>query len=103
MGFIDIRISDSCNLEIGEYCPSPTLMESTNIDDPYAMVSKTDLQPSSSTPLTTQIHYVAPVSQYFLLMDINGVLISTFFGMVGKEKVNSMDIQVWDGQRDFLL
>ena len=41
--------------------------------------------------------------QYFLLMDINGVLISTFFGMVGKEKMNSMHTRVRDGLKDFLF
>jgi hypothetical protein len=89
-GFIDVRISDSRDLEDGEYRPTSTLKVSPNLDDPYAMVPETQRQPSSSTALPAQLPQIAPLSQYFLLMDINGILLATHFGIIGKEKVNSM-------------
>jgi hypothetical protein len=36
-------------------------------------------------------------------MDINGVLLATYFGTIRKEKANSMHTRVRDGLRDFLL
>jgi hypothetical protein len=36
-------------------------------------------------------------------MDINGVLLATFFGIIGKEKINSMHTRVREKLRDFLL
>jgi hypothetical protein len=36
-------------------------------------------------------------------MDINGVLLATYFGAIGKEKVNSMHTRVRDKLRDNLL
>jgi hypothetical protein len=89
-GFIDVRISDSRDLEDGEYRSTPALMVSVDLDDPYAMVPENQGQPSSNTALPARLPQVPPLSQYFLLMDINGVLLATYFGIIGKEKVNSM-------------
>jgi hypothetical protein len=93
-GFIDVRILDSRDLEDGEYLPTPTPQVFPDLDDPYAIVHDPLRQPSSSTPLPARLPQVAPLSQYFLLMDINGVLLATFFGIIGKEKVNSMHTRV---------
>jgi hypothetical protein len=89
-GFVDVRIADSRDLEDGEYLPTPTPQVFPDLDDPYAIVLDPPRQPSSSTPLPARLPQVAPLLQYFLLMDINGVLLATFFGIIGKEKVNSM-------------
>jgi hypothetical protein len=102
-GFIDVRISDSRDLEDGEYHPTPAPEVSADLDDPYAMVPETQRQPSSTTPLPARLPQVAPLSQYFLLMDINGILLATHFGIIGKEKVKSMHTQVRDGLREFLV
>jgi hypothetical protein len=101
--FIDMRISDSRDLEDGEYCPTPAPKVSADLDDPYAMVPETQRQPSSSKPLPARLTQVAPLSQYFLLIDINGVLLATHFGIIGKEKVKSMHTRVRDGLREFLV
>ena len=61
------------------------------------------LNPSSSTPLPARLPQVAPLSQYFLLMNINGVLLATYFGIIGNKKVKSMHTQVRDGLREFLV
>jgi hypothetical protein len=37
-GFIDVRISDSRDLEDGEYHPTPAPKVSADLDNPYAMV-----------------------------------------------------------------
>jgi hypothetical protein len=37
-GFIDVRISDSRDLEDGEYLPTPAPKVSADLDDPYAIV-----------------------------------------------------------------
>jgi hypothetical protein len=103
MGFIDVHISDSRDVEEGEYRPTPTPMVSADLDDPYAMVPETQRQPSSSTPLLAWLPQVAPLSQYFLLMDVNGILLATHFGIIGKEKVKSMHTRVRDGLREFLV
>jgi hypothetical protein len=103
MGFVDVRISDSRDLEDGEYLPTPAPQVFPDLDDPYAIVPDLPRQPSSSTPLPARLPQVAPLSQYFLLMDINGVLLATFFGIIGKEKVNSMHTRVREKLRDFLL
>jgi hypothetical protein len=102
-GFIDVRISDSRDLEDGEYLPTPALQVSADLDDPYAIVSEPQRQPSSSTPLPTRLPQVAPLSQYFLLMDINGILLATYFGIIGKEKINSMHTRVREKLREFLV
>jgi hypothetical protein len=102
-GFINMHISDSRDLEDGEYRPTPAPKVSADLDDPYAMVPKTQRQPSSSTPLPARLPQVAPLSQYFLLMDINGVLLATHFGIIGNEKVKSMHTRVRDGLREFLV
>jgi hypothetical protein len=54
-GFIDVCISDSCDLEDGEYCLTPAPKVSADLDDPYAMVPETQRQPSSSTPLLARL------------------------------------------------
>jgi hypothetical protein len=69
----------------------------------YAMVPETQRQPSSSTSLPVRLPQVVPLSQYFLLMDINGILLATHFGIIGKEKVKSMHTRVRDGLREFLV
>jgi hypothetical protein len=102
-GFIDVRISDSHDLEVGEYLPSPAPKVSPNLDNPYAIVPNPQRQPSFSTPLPAQLPQVAPLSQYFLLMDINDVFLATFFGIIGKEKVNSMHTRVREKLREFLV
>jgi hypothetical protein len=102
-GFIDIRISDSRDLEDGEYLPTPTPQVSADLDNPYAIVPETQRQPSSNTPLPARLPQVAPLSQYFLLMDINGVLLATYFGIIGKEKVNSIHTRVREKLREFLV
>jgi hypothetical protein len=102
-GFIDVRISDSRDLEDGEYLPTPALQVSTDLDDPYAIVPEPQRQPSSSTPLPARLPQVAPLSQYFLLMDINGILLATYFGIIEKEKVNSMHTRVREKLREFLV
>jgi hypothetical protein len=38
MGFIDVRISDSRDLEDGEYLPTPAPQVFPDLDDPYANV-----------------------------------------------------------------
>jgi hypothetical protein len=101
--FIDVRISDSRDLEDDEYRPTPAPKMSADLDDPYVMVPETQRQPSSNTPLSTRLPQVAPLSQYFLLMDINDILLATQFGIIGKEKVNSMHTRVRDGLREFLV
>jgi hypothetical protein len=103
MGFIDVFILDSRDLEDGEYRPTPAPKVSADLNDPYAMVPETQRQPSSSTPLPARLPQVAPLSQYFLLMDINGVLLATHFGIIGKEKVRSIHTQARDGLREFLV
>jgi hypothetical protein len=103
MGFIDVRISDSHDLEDGEYLPTPAPQVFPDLDDPYAIVPDPQRKPSSSTPLPARLPQVAPLSQYFLLMDINGVLLATYFGAIGKEKVNSMHTRVRNKLREFLL
>jgi hypothetical protein len=102
-GFIDVCISNSHDLEDGEYLPTPASQVFLDLDDPYAIVPDPPRQPSSSTPLPARLPQVAPLSQYFLLMDINGVLLATFFGIIGKEKVNSMHTRVREKLREFLL
>jgi hypothetical protein len=102
-GFIDVRISDSRDLEDGEYLRTPALQVFLDLDDPYAIVPNPQRQPSSSTPFPARLPQVAPLSQYFLLMDINGVLLATFFGTIGKEKVNSMHTRMREKLREFLL
>jgi hypothetical protein len=102
-GFIDVRISDSRDLEDGEYLPTLAPKVSADLDDLYAMVPEPQRQPSSSTPLPARLPQVAPLSQYFLLMDINGILLATHFGIIGKEKVNSMHIRVREKLREFLV
>jgi hypothetical protein len=102
-GFIDVCISDSRDLEVGEYLPSPAPEVSPDLDNPYTIVPDPQRQPSSSTPLPARLPQVAPLSQYFLLMDINGVLLATFFGIIRKEKVNSMHTRVREKLREFLL
>jgi hypothetical protein len=74
LGFIDVRISNSRDVEEGEYRPTPTPKVSADLIDPYAMVLETQRQPSSSTPLLVRLFQVTPLSQYFLLMNVNGVL-----------------------------
>jgi hypothetical protein len=103
MEFIDMRISDSRDLEEGDYRPTPTPKVFADLDDPYAMVPETQQQPSSSTPFLTRLPQVAPLSQYFLFMDVNRVLLATHFGIIGKEKVKSMHTRVRDGLREFLV
>jgi hypothetical protein len=61
-GFIDVRISDSRDLEDGEYCPTPAPKVSADFDDPYAMVPETQRQPSSNIPLPAWLPQVAPLS-----------------------------------------
>jgi hypothetical protein len=102
-GFIDVRISDSHDLEDGEYLPTLAPQVFPDLDDLYAIVRDPQRQPSSSTPLPARLPQVAPLSQYFPLMDINGVLLATYFGTIGKEKVNSMHTRVRDKLREFLL
>jgi hypothetical protein len=102
-GFIDVRISDSRDLEDGEYHPTPALTVSADLDDPYAMVPENQQQPSSSTAPPARLPQVPPLSQYFLLMDINGVLLATYFGIIGKEKVNSIHTRVREKLREFLV
>jgi hypothetical protein len=102
-GFVDVRIADSRDLEDGEYLPTPAPQVFPDLDDPYAIVPDRPRQPSSSTPLPARLPQVAPLSQYFLLMDINGVLLATFFGIIGKEKVNSMHTRMREKLRDFML
>jgi hypothetical protein len=102
-GFIDVRISDSRDLEDGEYLPTPAPQVFPDLDDPYAIVPDPPWQPSSSTPLPARLPQVAPLSQYLLLMDINGILLATFFGIIGKEKVNSMHTRGREKLREFLL
>jgi hypothetical protein len=76
---------------------------SVDLNDPYAMVPKTQRQPSSSTTLPARLPQVAPLLQYFFLMDVNGVLLATHFGIIGKEKVKSTHTGVRDGLREFLF
>jgi hypothetical protein len=102
-GFIDVCISDSRDLEDGEYCPTSAPKVSADLNDPYAMVPETQRQPSSNTALPARLPQVAPLSQYFLLMDINGVLLATYFGIIGKEKVNSMHTRVREKLKEFLV
>jgi hypothetical protein len=102
-GFIDMRISDSRHLEDKEYHPTPAPTVSVDLDDPYAMVPENQRQPSSNTALPARLPQVPPLSQYFLLMDINGVLLATYFGIIEKEKVNSMHTRVREKLREFLL
>jgi hypothetical protein len=102
-GFIDVRISDSRDFEDGEYRPKLAPTVSADLDDPYAMVPENQRQPSSSTALPARLPQVPPLSQYFLLMDINSVLLATYFGIIGKEKVNSMHTRVREKLREFLL
>jgi hypothetical protein len=54
MGFLDVRISDSHDLEDGEYFPTPAPQVSADLDDSYAIVPEPQRQPSSSTPLPAQ-------------------------------------------------
>ena len=82
-GFIDMHILDSCDLKDGEYCPTPALKVFADLDDLYVMVPKTQRQPSSSTPFPARFPQVAILSQYFLFMDINDVLLATHFGIIG--------------------
>jgi hypothetical protein len=89
-GFIDVRILDSRDLEDGEYRPSPIPTVSADLNDPYAMVPENQRQPSSSTALPAGLPQVPPLSQYFVFMDINGILLATYFGIIGKEKINCM-------------
>jgi hypothetical protein len=98
-----VRILDSCDKEEGEYRRIPAPNVSADLDDPYAMVPETQRQPSSSTPLSARLPQVAPLSQYFLLMDVNNVLLATYFGIIGKEKVKSTHTRVRDGLREFLV
>jgi hypothetical protein len=37
-GFVDVRISDSRDLEDGEYLPTPAPQVFPDLDDPYAIV-----------------------------------------------------------------
>ena len=46
---------------------------------------------------------VAPLPQCFLIMNVNGVLLATYNGQIGKEKVPSHHTQVRDKFRDFLV
>jgi hypothetical protein len=94
---------DSCDVEEDEYHPTPAPKVSADLDNPYVMVPETQKQASSSTPLPAWLPQVAPLSQYLLLMDINGVLLATFFGIIGKEKVKLTHTRVRDGLREFLV
>jgi hypothetical protein len=102
-GFIDMRISDSRDLEDDEYHPTPAPTVSADLDDPYAMVPENQRQPSSNTALPARLPQIPPLSQNFLFMDINGFLLATYFGIIGKEKVNSMHTRVKEKLREFLL
>jgi hypothetical protein len=90
-------------VEDGEFRKSPPPKVSGDLDDPYAMVPETQRQPSSNTALPTQQPQVVPLSQYFLVMDVNGVLLATYFGQIGKEKAPSHHTRVREKLRDFLV
>jgi hypothetical protein len=67
------------------------------------MVPETQRQPSSSISLPAQQPQVAPLTQYFLVMDVNGVLLATYFGQIDKEKAPSHYTRVREKLRDFLV
>jgi hypothetical protein len=90
-------------VEDGEFHKSPPPKVSDDLDDPYAMVPETQRQPSSSTALPAQQPRVAPLSQYFLVMDVSGVLLVTYFGQIGKKKAPSHHTRVREKLRDFLV
>jgi hypothetical protein len=96
-------IGDLPKMEDGEFRKSPPPKVSGDLDDSYAMVPETQRQPSSSTAFSTQQPQVAPLMQYFLVMDVNGVLLATYFGQIGKEKAPSHHTQVSEKLRDFLV
>jgi hypothetical protein len=66
-----VQIGDLPEVEDGEFRKSPPLKVSIDLDDSYAMVPETQRQPSSSIALPVQQPQVAPLSQYFLVMDVN--------------------------------
>jgi hypothetical protein len=103
LGFIKVRIGDSLEMEDGEFRKSPPPKVSGDLDDPYAMVPDTQWQPSSNTTLPTQQPQVAPLSQYFLVMGVNGVLLATYYGQISKEKAPSHHTRVREKLRDFLV
>jgi hypothetical protein len=89
LGFINVRIGDPPEMEDGEFRKSPPPKVSGDLDDPYAMVLETQRHPSTSIAFPVQQPQVAPLSQYFLVMDVNGVLLATYYGQIGKEKAPS--------------
>ena len=103
LGFINVRMVDTPVMEDGEYRPIATSKGSSDLDNPYAMVPDTQRQPSSSTALLAQQPQVAPLLQYFLVMDVNGVLLATYYGQIGKKKVPSYHTRVRKKLRDFLV
>jgi hypothetical protein len=98
-----VGIGDLPEMEDGEFRKSPLPKVSGDLDDPYEMVSETQRQPSSSTALPTQQPQVAPLTQYFLVMDVNGIPLATYFGQIGKEKAPSHHTRVREKLRDFLV
>jgi hypothetical protein len=90
-------------MEDTEFGRAPASNVYNEMDYPYAMVPETQSQPSASTTLPTHPPQVAPLSQYFLLMDVNGVLLATYYGQIGKEKAMSHHTRVRDGNKEFLL
>jgi hypothetical protein len=98
-----VGIGDLPEVEDGEFRKSPPPKVSGDLDEAYAMVPETQRQPSSSTVLPAQQPQVAPLTQYFLVMDINGVLLATYFGQIGKEKTPSHHTRVREKLRDFLV
>jgi hypothetical protein len=48
---------------------------------------ESNLQPSSNSVLASLQVQVALISQYFLLLDVNGILLATHYGQIGKERV----------------
>ena len=57
----------------------------------------------SSIALSMQQPQVAPLSQYFLVMDVNGVLLAIYFDQIGKEKAPSHHTRVREKLKDFLV
>ena len=86
LGYINVRIGDLPEVEDGEFWKSPLPKVSGDLDNPYVMVLETQRQPSSNTALPIQQPQVAPLTQYFLIMDVNCVLLATYFGQICKEK-----------------
>jgi hypothetical protein len=103
LGFVNVRIGDPPEVEDSEFRKSPLPKVSDDLDDPYAMVPETQRQPSSSIALPAQQPQVAPLSQYFLVMDVNGILLATYYGQIGKEKAPLHHTRVREKLRDFLV